>query len=183
MFVDGALLYDRGSTTRQPSRDFITGLTMAPGHQFAACPAVGVTDASPTRADTTSNGANTSKPSQPPSATVGASSARQAAAGPALAITNAQIQTAAGPVIERGTIVLSGGRIAAVGADVQVPAGAKVIDAAGKIVTPGWIESSTNIGIVEISGFGGRDGGPEHHRQGVERRVQRRWTRSTRLRR
>ena len=125
-----------------------------------------------TRADTTSNGATTSKPSQPPSATA-ASTSRQAAAGPALAITNAQIHTASGPVIERGTIVLSGGRIAAVGADVQVPAGAKVIDAAGKIVTPGWIESSTNIGIVEISRIGGGDRRPEHDRQGVQRRVQR----------
>jgi imidazolonepropionase-like amidohydrolase len=53
-------------------------------------------------------------------------------------------------VIERGTVLMAGGKITAVGADVAVPADAKVIDAAGKIVTPGWIESSTNIGIVEI---------------------------------
>ena len=150
VFVDGALLYDRGSKTRQPSSDFVTGLTMSPA--ISSPPARSVSPTRVTRADTTSNGATASKPSQPPSATVGASSARQTTAGPALAITNAQIHTASGPVIERGTIVLSGGRIAAVGAAVQVPAGAKVIDAAGKIVTPGWIESSTNIGIVEISG-------------------------------
>ena len=31
-----------------------------------------------------------------------------------------------------------------------MPAGATVIDAANKIITPGWIESATNIGIVEI---------------------------------
>jgi imidazolonepropionase-like amidohydrolase len=33
---------------------------------------------------------------------------------------------------------------------VQVPAGATVVDAEGKVVTPGFIESSTNLGIVEI---------------------------------
>jgi imidazolonepropionase-like amidohydrolase len=70
--------------------------------------------------------------------------------GEALAITNARIMTGTGATIERGTIVLRGGKIAAVGADVQVPAGAKTVDAAGRIVTPGFIESSTNLGIVEI---------------------------------
>ena len=151
VFVDGALLYDRGSKTGQPSSDFVTGLTMSPAISSPPAPR-SVSPTRVTRADTTSNGVTASKPSQPPNPTVGASSARQTTAGPALAITNAQIHTASGPVIERGTIVLRGGRIAAVGAAVQVPAGAKVIDAAGKIVTPGWIESSTNIGIVEISG-------------------------------
>ena len=70
--------------------------------------------------------------------------------GPVLALTNARILTVAGPAIERGTIVIAGGKIVAVGANAPVPAGATVIDAANKIITPGWIESSTNIGIVEI---------------------------------
>ena len=56
-----------------------------------------------------------------------------------------------GAVIEKGTIVIAGGKIIAIGADVKVPAGAKVIDATNKIITPGWIESATSIGIVEIS--------------------------------
>jgi imidazolonepropionase-like amidohydrolase len=67
-----------------------------------------------------------------------------------IAITNARLLTAAGPAIERGTIVIRDGRIAAVGVDVAVPAGARVIDGAGKVVTPGFIESATQIGIVEI---------------------------------
>jgi imidazolonepropionase-like amidohydrolase len=37
-----------------------------------------------------------------------------------------------------------------VGAGVQPPAGARVIDGAGKIVTPGFLDSATQIGIVEI---------------------------------
>ena len=64
-----------------------------------------------------------------------------------------------GPAIERGTIVIRGGRIAAVGANVTAPAGAQVIDAAGKTVTPGLIDSAVQVGIVEIplSGQGSAD--------------------------
>lgn len=79
-----------------------------------------------------------------------------AAAGEAIAITNARIFPVAGAPIERGTLVIRAGRIAAVGAAVPVPANARVIDATGKIVTPGWIESATQIGIVEIQS--GADG-------------------------
>src|SRR5206468_2549297 len=55
-----------------------------------------------------------------------------------------------GPAIERGTVVIRGTQIAAVGANVEPPAGARVIEAAGRIVTPGWLDSATQIGIVEI---------------------------------
>ena len=79
-------------------------------------------------------------------------------AGDTIAITNARVFPVSGPSIERGTVLIREGKIAAVGASVQVPAGARVIDAAGKIVTPGWIESATQIGIVEIpSGAQGTD--------------------------
>ena len=67
-----------------------------------------------------------------------------------VAITNARIHTMAGPVIERGTVVISGGKITAVGANVTVPSGARVIDGTGKVVTPGLIDSSTGLGTVEI---------------------------------
>ncbi len=71
--------------------------------------------------------------------------------GAAVAITNARILPVSGPAIERGTIVIRGERIAAVGANVAVPDGARVIDASGKIVTPGLLDSGNQIGIVEIS--------------------------------
>src|SRR5688572_18445578 len=67
-----------------------------------------------------------------------------------IAITNARIHTVAGPVIERGTVVISNGKITAVGANVTVPTGARVIDAAGKVVAPGFLDSSTGLGTVEI---------------------------------
>jgi len=79
-------------------------------------------------------------------------------AGDTVAITNARVLPVSGPAIDRGTVLIRAGKIAAVGAEVQVPAGARVIDATGKIVTPGWIESATQIGIVEIpSGAEGSD--------------------------
>src|SRR5687768_16664615 len=67
-----------------------------------------------------------------------------------VAITNARVHTISGPVIERGTVVIRDGKIAAVGSDVAVPSGARVIDAAGKVVTPGFFDSSTGLGTVEI---------------------------------
>ncbi|HET7216751.1 MAG TPA: amidohydrolase family protein [Vicinamibacterales bacterium] len=67
-----------------------------------------------------------------------------------VAITNARILTVSGPAIERGTVVIRGGRIAAVGAGVQAPAGARVVDAGGRTLTPGWLDSGIQTGIVEI---------------------------------
>lgn len=58
-----------------------------------------------------------------------------------IALTNARIITMVGDqVIENGTVVVSGNRISAIGANVSVPAGAKVIDAAGKTIMPGIID-------------------------------------------
>lgn len=65
------------------------------------------------------------------------------------AITNARIVTVAGPVIERGTVVLRNGLIAAVGSNVTAPADARVIDGAGLTIYPGLIDSSTNLGIAQ----------------------------------
>lgn len=53
--------------------------------------------------------------------------------------------------IEGATVVIVDGRIEAVGRDVTVPPGAQTIDAAGKVVTPGLLDSMSAIGTVEIS--------------------------------
>src|SRR4051812_25737988 len=72
-----------------------------------------------------------------------------------VAITNAKIYPISGAVIERGTVVIRNGKIAAVGASVTVPSDARVIDAAGKIVTPGFMDSQTGLGMVEIGAAAG----------------------------
>jgi imidazolonepropionase-like amidohydrolase len=70
--------------------------------------------------------------------------------GETYAITNARIVPITGPVIERGTVVIRDGKIAAVGRNVSIPAGARVINAQGMWVYPGFIDSGTTIGLTEI---------------------------------
>ena len=97
-----------------------------------------------------------------PASAAGAASARQAqsyqvepinvrtnATGATWAITNARIVTVSGAVIARGTIVIKGNRIEAVGVNAAVPAGAKVVDAAGANVFPGFIDAATDVGVNE----------------------------------
>ncbi len=66
------------------------------------------------------------------------------------AITNARIVTVSGATIENGTIVIQNGKIAAVGTNVSIPAGAEKIDGKGLSVFPGMIDAGTNLGLVEI---------------------------------
>src|SRR5437764_7151 len=49
--------------------------------------------------------------------------------------------------IENGSIYIHDGKIAAIGKNVQAPAGAKVIDATGKWVMPGIIDSHSHIAL------------------------------------
>lgn len=52
-------------------------------------------------------------------------------------------------IISQGTILVDNNLIKAVGQDVEVPPGYNIIDAAGKYVTPGFIDSHTHIGLEE----------------------------------
>src|SRR5215207_8270786 len=63
------------------------------------------------------------------------------------AITNARIVTVSGPTIERGTVVVRDGLIAAVGADAKAPADAQVFDGTGLTVYPGFVDALTNVGM------------------------------------
>lgn len=68
-----------------------------------------------------------------------------------VAITGGKVYPVSGPPIENGTVIITNGRIVSVGANIAVPAGAQRIDATGKIVTPGFVNSSTQLGVQEIS--------------------------------
>ena len=65
----------------------------------------------------------------------------------AVAITNARIVTMAGPTIEKGVVVLQHGKIAALGRDAEVPAGAEVVDAKGGTVMPGLVNAYSRAGL------------------------------------
>ena len=67
------------------------------------------------------------------------------------AITNARIVPVNGPVIERGTILIRRGLIAAVGAQTSAPADARVIDGTGLTIYPGLIDANTTLGIPQPS--------------------------------
>jgi imidazolonepropionase-like amidohydrolase len=69
----------------------------------------------------------------------------------AYAITNARVVTVNGPAIERGTVVIRGGLIAAVGAGLAAPPDARAIDGTGLTVYPGLIDASTSLAIPRPS--------------------------------
>ena len=77
----------------------------------------------------------------------------------AIAIHNARIIPVSGPAIDRGTVVLRNGLIESVGANVNPPADAWIIEAEGLTVYPGLIDALCSTGIPESassSGAGGR---------------------------
>ena len=81
----------------------------------------------------------------------------------AVAIRNAKIVTVSGPAIAKGTVVLRGGLIDAVGDNVPIPADAWIVDGEGLSVYPGLIDALSTVGIpgaapatTATSGRGGR---------------------------
>lgn len=66
------------------------------------------------------------------------------------ALTNATIETVTKGVINNGTVIISEGKITAVGANIAVPAGAEVIDCKGKWIYPGMIDGGTTLGLSEV---------------------------------
>lgn len=77
------------------------------------------------------------------------------------ALTNARIETVTRGPIERGTVLIRDGLIAAVGATVTVPADARVLDLSGRTVYPGLIDLTSSLGLPAqpAGGPGGAGGG------------------------
>jgi imidazolonepropionase-like amidohydrolase len=57
--------------------------------------------------------------------------------------------------IDQGTVVITNGKIVAAGAGVAVPAGARIIDATGKWVSPGLIAGVSTLGLTEVNSADG----------------------------
>jgi imidazolonepropionase-like amidohydrolase len=69
-----------------------------------------------------------------------------------IAIVHAKAWTlTAATSVENATVVVSDGKIASVAADGAAPAGARVIDAKGRPLTPGLVHPATHLGLLEVS--------------------------------
>jgi imidazolonepropionase-like amidohydrolase len=152
VYVDGALMYDRHDPRHQPVTDFELGLRDGPEEQPGAHGQVGAAPGALPGA-TAIPGA-TAKPAATAAmaAPAGAGDPAPPASTEIVAITGATVHTM-GPAgtLQGATVLIAGGRIQAVGAGIAVPAGARRIDAAGKVVTPGLLDSLTQLGLVEVS--------------------------------
>lgn len=63
------------------------------------------------------------------------------------AVINAKLYPISSPPVEKGVLLVDGAKILQVGEDISVPDGAKVLDATGKVILPGFIDAHTHIGI------------------------------------
>jgi len=81
-----------------------------------------------------------------------------------IAITGGKVYPVSGPPIEGGTVLIRNGKIAAVGKDIAIPSDVEKIDATGKWVTPGLVNSSTSVGLGDVGFSGGpRELGAKGH--------------------
>jgi imidazolonepropionase-like amidohydrolase len=64
-----------------------------------------------------------------------------------IAITNGRVMTITQGTLEKGTVLVEGGRIVAVGEEVVIPEDAEVYDATGKVVMPGLIDAHCHVGL------------------------------------
>ena len=81
-----------------------------------------------------------------------------------LLIKNGYIKPITSPDLENGCVLIGDdGKIAAVGADLIAPEGAQVIDAGGRLVTPGCVEAHCHVGLHnEACGWEGMDYNESH---------------------
>ena len=143
VYIDGTLYYDRVSedarltALKKEKADLAAAESTGRGRSVTGTEPRD--DASPV----------VSVPAPEVSARTTGTAGQSPATGPVWAIINAKIHPITSPTIERGTIVIRGNKIQAIGANVQVPAGAKTVDAAGADVYPGFINARTTLGLNE----------------------------------
>lgn len=79
-----------------------------------------------------------------------------------LALVGATVLTGAGQTLENGVVIITEGKIAAVGAaNTPVPGGHRVVDARGRFVTPGIIDIHSHLGVYPSPGVMGMSDGNE----------------------
>jgi len=78
-----------------------------------------------------------------------------AALAQTIAITGGTVVTVSGARIPNGTVLIRDSMIVAVGAGIAIPGDAVRVDATGGLVTPGLIDASTQVGLVEVLAVAG----------------------------
>ncbi|GAB2690083.1 amidohydrolase [Thalassiella azotivora] len=75
-----------------------------------------------------------------------------------VAVTGGYVVPVVGEPVQGGTVLLEDGKVSAVGAKVKVPSGARVVDATGSWVLPGFVEAHAHMGVhEEAEGWAGQD--------------------------
>ncbi len=74
-----------------------------------------------------------------------------------LVLQNGRIFPISRPPIERGSVLIRQGKIEALGTDIKIPSGAKIINASGLEIYPGWIDTKTSLGLSEPGPRGYQD--------------------------
>ena len=164
VFVDGTLYYDRGeedSRVEARARRKRALLESEKGKQKTPEPrgTRQTTDDPAPAARRARSGVGGSRGGKPaPARAVRVAHQSAGSGGPVdLAIVNARIHPVTSGTIERGTVLIRGGLIAAVGPDVATPPEATVVDARGGDVYPGWIDASSALGLAEPGPRGFQD--------------------------
>jgi imidazolonepropionase-like amidohydrolase len=80
---------------------------------------------------------------------------------PSVFIANATIIDGTGALIEKGGLLIENGKVSAIGKDLTAPGDAKVIDAAGRWVTPGIIDNHSHLGVYPSPGVSAHGDGNE----------------------
>src|SRR5438552_7078509 len=74
-----------------------------------------------------------------------------------IAIVGGTLHPITAPDVEKGTILVRGGRILALGQDLPIPAGARTLDVTGEHVYPGLIALTATVGLYEIGSVASTD--------------------------
>jgi imidazolonepropionase-like amidohydrolase len=159
VYIDGTVYYDRRAEEGRLTSLRKEKSTLAAAEQAGTRPSSSNAPQDPPKSgdekqeplsDPSTGGPRASETESRATGTSGSTAAQaKPAAGPVIAITNAVIHPITRPDIDRGTLVLRGAKIEALGANVAVPPDAKVIDAGGSHVYPGFINARSQMGLNE----------------------------------
>ncbi len=69
-----------------------------------------------------------------------------------IALVGGNIHTGNGEVIPSGSLLIQDGKIVAMGVGIEIPDDATIVDTKGKVLTPGFIDAYTRLGLVEVGG-------------------------------